>query len=69
MVTVKWLVYNKNNLSWGVFCENCGKITYSENIYMQGRDNYDSTKKDKTYGRENGKRKFGVPHVFEEQCR
>ena len=32
---------------------------------MQGRDNYDSTKKDKTYGLENGKRKFGVPHVFE----
>ena len=51
------------------FYDNCGKITYSENIYMQGRDNYDSTKKDKTYGRENGKRKFGVPHVFEEQCR
>ena len=22
---------------WGVFYDNCGKITYSENIYMQGR--------------------------------
>ena len=30
-----------------------------------GKDNYDNTKKDKTYGGENGKRKFGVPHIFE----
>ena len=29
--------YTPGHLSWGVFYDNCGKITYSENIYMQGR--------------------------------
>ena len=58
------------NFCFGVFFyDNCGKITYSKNIYMHRKGNYDSTKKDKTYGRENGKRKFGVPYFFEVQCR
>lgn len=29
--------YTPGLLFWGVFYDNCGKITYSENIYMQGR--------------------------------
>ena len=69
IISLRGLYYTSGLLFWSVFYDNCGKITYSENIYMQGRDNYDSTKKDKTYGRENGKRKFGVPHVFDVQCR
>ena len=36
-----------------------------EFIFPIDQDNYDNTKKDKTYGGENGKRKFGVPHIFE----
>ena len=29
--------YTPGLLFWGVFYDNCGKITNSENIYMQGR--------------------------------
>ena len=37
IISFRGLYYTPGLLFWGVFYDNCGKITYSENIYMQGR--------------------------------